>query len=66
MGLLKQAAASAAQGGRSDLAYGLLEMGNNLRLVMRGEETIADWNMVYVGQDREPFDIDKLLPGRTE
>lgn len=36
MGLLKQAAASAAQAGRSDLAYGLLEMGNNLRLVMRG------------------------------
>jgi len=44
------------------LAYGLLEMANNLRLVMRGDETIEDWNRVYVGADREPIDIDAILP----
>ena len=43
-------------------AYSLLEMGNNLRLVMRGEATLEEWNATYVGADREPFDIEKLLP----
>jgi len=42
-------------------AYGLLELANNLRLVMRGEETIEDFNTVYVERDSEPFDIEKLL-----
>lgn len=40
----------------------LLELGNNLRLVMRGEATLDEWKAVYVGADGEPFDIDKLLP----
>lgn len=62
MGLLRQASASAVKDGCSDLAYCLLELGNNLRGLMRGEDTIEAWNAVYVGQDGEPFDIDKLLP----
>jgi len=43
-------------------AYSLLEMGNNLRLVMRDEATLDEFREVYVGADGEPFDIDKLLP----
>jgi hypothetical protein len=43
-------------------AFTLLELGNNLRLVMRGEATFEEWQAVYVGADGEPFDIDKLLP----
>lgn len=62
MGLLRQASMSAVKDGRSDLAYCLLELGNNLRGLMRGEDTIAEWKDLYVGQDGEPFDIDKILP----
>jgi hypothetical protein len=43
-------------------AYTLLEMANNLRLLMRGEATLDEWNAVYVGADGDPLDIDKLLP----
>lgn len=43
-------------------AFSLLELGNNLRLLMRGEATLEEWNAAYVGADREPFDIDTLLP----
>lgn len=43
-------------------AFVLLELGNNLRLVMRGEDTFEEWCKLYVGQDQEPFDIDALLP----
>lgn len=47
-------------------AYGLLELANNLRLVMRGEETIEAFRAVYVGFDGDPIDIDKLLPATAE
>lgn len=43
-------------------AYALLEVANNLRLLMRGEATIYEWNDCYVGADREPLDIDTMLP----
>jgi hypothetical protein len=43
-------------------AYILLEMGNNLRALMRGEATLDEWNASYVGAGGEPFDIDALLP----
>lgn len=61
MGLLLHAAMELQ---RSDpaRAYALLDMGNNLRLVMRGEASLEEWNAAYVGADGEPFDIDKLLP----
>jgi hypothetical protein len=47
-------------------AFTLLEFGNNLRMVMRGEATLEEWQAVYVGADSEPFDIDKLLPTPAE
>ena len=62
MGLLFQAAVIAKKSGDGGLAYGLYEMANNLRLLMRGEATLAEWNNLYVGADREPFDIERLLP----
>jgi hypothetical protein len=43
-------------------AYTLLEMANNLRLVMRGEETIEAFREVYVGFDADPIDIAAVLP----
>jgi hypothetical protein len=43
-------------------AFGLLQMANHLRLVMRGDASLEEWNAAYVGADKEPFDIDKLLP----
>ncbi len=45
-------------------AYTLLEMANNIRLLMRGEATIEDWNSAYVGADCEPIDIDEILPSQ--
>lgn len=62
MGLIYQCAMALR---RTDpaYAYSLLEMANNLRLVMRGEATLEEWNATYVGADGEPFDIEKLLPG---
>lgn len=62
MGLLYQSAMGLR---RSDpvLAFSLLELANNLRLVIRGEETLEAWQAVYVGFDREPLDIDALMPG---
>ena len=61
MGLLYQCAMALR---RTDpaYAYSLLEMGNNLRLIMRGDATLDEWNATYVGADGEPFDIDTLLP----
>lgn len=61
MGLLARAASSVK---RSDAgtAYAIYELANNLRLLMRGEATLTEWNNCYVGADREPFDIEKLLP----
>ena len=43
-------------------AFALLEMSNNLRLVMRGEASIEDWNRAYTWADRPPVDIDQILP----
>ena len=43
-------------------AYALLELANNLRMVMRHEATLEQFSECYVGTDRAPFDIDKLLP----
>lgn len=61
MGLLRGAALEMR---RTDptRAYILLEMGNNLRQLMRGEATLDEWNAVYVGADSDPFDIDAILP----
>lgn len=47
---------------RGDYAFSLYELANHLRLLMRGECTLEEWNELYVGADREPFDIDELLP----
>lgn len=61
MGLLRQAADGLR---RRDLgmAYAVLELANNLRLVMRDEATVAEFRECYVGFDREPIDIDAVLP----
>lgn len=61
MGLLYNAA---GQVKRRDAgtAYALLELANNLRVLMRGEASLDEWREIYVGQDREPFDLDALLP----
>ena len=65
MGLITGAAMQIKprDGGR---AYALLEMANNLRLVMRGEETIEAFRAVYVGFDGDPIDIEALLPVSAE
>ena len=47
-------------------SYALLELANNLRLLMRGDESLEDWNKVYVGQDRAPIDIETMLPEDAE
>jgi len=64
MGLLTGAAQEIKRhdGGR---AYCLLEFANNLRLVMRGEETIEAFRAVYVGFDADPIDIDAILSARV-
>jgi hypothetical protein len=62
MGMLRRAADHARKTGDIGLAYVLLEFGNNLRSVMRGEETLVEFNKVYVGADGEPFDLDALCP----
>jgi hypothetical protein len=47
-------------------AFAVYTLANNLRLLMRSEATIEDWNKIYVGADRAPFDIDALLPIEDE
>ena len=61
IGLLRQ---SALELRRHDTmrAYGLLELANNLREVMRGDATMEEFKSCYVGQDGEPIDIDEVLP----
>lgn len=61
MGLLQNAAMqlSRRDGGT---AFALLELANNLRLVMREEESIADFKGAYCGEDGDPIDIDAVLP----
>ena len=66
MALIARGAAALRQTGDPGAAYSLYELANNLRLVMRGEETIEAWNAVYVGGDRDPLDIEKLLPVPSE
>lgn len=61
MGLLHNAALTLKSHDPST-AFGLLELSNNLRLLMRGEATLAEWNETYVGADAEPVDIDEVLP----
>jgi hypothetical protein len=65
LGLLKNAAMQIKHrdGGT---AYALLELGNNLRQVMRGEATIDDFKGAYTGHDGEPIDIDRLMPTPTD
>jgi hypothetical protein len=47
-------------------AFSLYELANNLAGLMRGDHTLEEFKAVYVGQDREPFDIDKLMPVQAE
>lgn len=47
-------------------AYALLELANNLRLVMRGDETIESFLGAYTGHEGEPIDIDRILPVPAE
>ena len=65
MGLLKTAAMTLKYQ-EPGVTYLLLQMGNHLRSLMRGDEPLEEWNRVYVGQDREPFDIEALLPSSPE
>lgn len=64
MGLLKNAAAEV---NRTDggTAYALLELANNLRLLMRGEDSLEEFKRCYTGHDAEPINIDALLPVST-
>ncbi len=66
MGLLHNAALALKHRGDSGTAFALLEMGNNLRLVMREEASLDEWNECYAGADAEPFDIDAILPVPAE
>lgn len=43
-------------------AFALLELANNLRLVMRGEESVDDFKGAYTGHEGDPVDIDAILP----
>ncbi len=61
MGLLYQTAMELKESDPAR-AFSILELGNNLRVLMRGEATIGQWNATYVGADCEEFDIEKLLP----
>lgn len=61
MGLLLNAALSLKN--RDDAtAFALLELSNNLRLLMRGEAPLTEWNETYVGAAAAPVDIDAVLP----
>jgi hypothetical protein len=65
-GLLHRAAETHDRNGDGATAYVLYEFANNLRLLMRGEVTIDEWNAVYVGQDRDAVDIDRVLPAPND
>ena len=62
IGMLGQTAAVLAREGHGEKAAAIYELANNLRLLMREEATIYEWNQIYTGADRAPFDIDRLLP----
>jgi hypothetical protein len=64
MGLLYEAAMAAKSKKNDYLACAVLELGNNLQLLMRGEGSLDEFNLVYTGVDREPFDIEAILPVR--
>lgn len=38
-------------------AFSLYGLANNLAGLIRGEHTLEEFNAVYVGQDREPFNL---------
>jgi len=59
--MLRLAAAHAVRNNDTLLAYSLLEFGNNLRLVLRGEETLDAFRQCYVGFDGDPFDLEKVF-----
>lgn len=61
IGLLSQASRGLrnTDGGR---AYVLLELANHLRLLMRGEISLEEFNRTYVGADRAPIDIEAEFP----
>jgi hypothetical protein len=60
--MLRQAARTVRHSGDGGRAYVMLEFANHLRLLMRGEVSLEEWNRVYVGADRAPIDIDAELP----
>lgn len=66
MGLLRQAAMALNAQGDGGHAYAVLEMANNLRLLMRGEDSVEEWNKCYAGADRDPLDIDAILPSTPD
>lgn len=59
--ILNKGAAALAREDDGGTAYALWEAANNLRLVMRGDASLADWNDTYVGANREPIDIDEAF-----
>lgn len=61
MGLLHNAALSLKRRDGAT-AFALLELSNNLRLLMREEVTLREWNEVYVGAEAAPVNIDEVLP----
>jgi hypothetical protein len=46
-------------------AYALLELANNLRLLMRGEDDMNEFKRCYTGHEGNPIDIDALMPEAT-
>jgi hypothetical protein len=64
--LLHRGAEALAARNDGGTAYALYELANNLRLLMRGDVTLEQWNSVYVGQDRDAVDINKVLPPPKE
>jgi hypothetical protein len=64
MGLLRGAALEikGSDGGR---AYALLDLANNLRLLMRGEDDMNEFKRCYTGHEGEAIDIDAVMPEST-
>ena len=59
--LLGKIANTLSDDGHDVEAGAIYSLANNLRLLMREEATIYEWNQIYTGADCDPFDIDKLL-----
>ena len=60
--LLGKIANTLADDGHAVEAAAIYSLANNLRLLMRHDVTVYEWNQIYTGADRAPFDIDRLLP----